>query len=216
MDVMTTISDAEYDAIVEDLAYRYATQFTRDIVAVEVAKVRDGLAQTARKPDFLGMLIAKQARDRLAERAAAQGITLRPVPTILFVCVHNTGRSQFAAVMAERLSAGRVHVRAAGMRPGQGVNPAVEQVLAERGIKWEGEFPTGIPYNVEDAADVVVDMGCDLPQYPARRDVKWDIRDPAGRTVEEVRRICDDIERRVRDLLVELDIAIVEPAPQTA
>lgn len=207
---MTSISDAQFDAIVEELAYRYATYFTRDVVASEVATVRAGLEQTARKPDFLGMLITKQARDRLAARAAAEGKDLRPVPTILYVCVHNTGRSQFAAAITDRLAGGRVHVRAAGMRHVDGVNPAVAEVLAERGIVLDREFPTGIPYNVEDAADIVVDMGCDLPQYPARRVLRWDIDDPAGREVESVRRICDAIEARVRDLLAELEIPLVE------
>ncbi|MDO5499798.1 MAG: arsenate reductase ArsC [Propionibacteriaceae bacterium] len=212
---MTGISDAEYEAIVEDLAYRYAGTFTRDVVAKEVATVRLALEQTARKPDFLGMLIAKQSRDRLAARAAAAGQELKPVPVILFVCVHNTGRSQFAAALTEKLAGRPVHVRAAGMRPALGVNPAVAEVLAERGIEIDGEFPTGIPFNVEDAADIVIDMGCDLPHYPARRVIKWDVDDPEGRDVTEVRRICDKIEIRVRALLDDLEIPIEESAIAT-
>lgn len=208
---MQGISDAEYAAIVEELAYRYSALFARDVVASEVATVRASLEQGARKPDFLGMLIAKQSRDRLAARAAASGHDLKPVPTILFVCVHNSGRSQFAAAITSQLAGERVHVRAAGMRPAGGVNLVVAQVLAERGILLDEEFPTGTPYNVEDAADIVVDMGCDLPQYPARRVIQWDIDDPAGRDHAEVRHICAKIEDRVRALLVDLEIPMSDP-----
>lgn len=207
---MTGISDAAYGAIVEELAYRYSDVFSRQIVADEVAAARAALERRARKVDFLAMLITKQARDRLAARAAAAGQEFRPVPTILFVCVHNSGRSQFAAAVTEQLAQGRVHVRAAGMRPAAGVNPLVAQVLAERGLVIEEEFPTGIPYNVEDAADVVVGMGCDLPQYPARRVLHWGITDPAGRGIEEVRAICDRIEAGVRGLLADLEIPVAE------
>ncbi|WP_432559997.1 low molecular weight phosphatase family protein [Granulicoccus sp. GXG6511] len=213
---MTGISDSEYDAIVEDLAYRYSDTFARDVVASEVATVRTALEQTARKPDFLATLIAKQSRDRLAARAAAAGREFKPVPTILFVCVHNTGRSQFAAALTKQLAGDAVHVRAAGMRPAAGVNPAVAEVLAERGIVIDGEFPTGTPYDVEDAADIVVDMGCDLPQYPARRVVRWDVDDPEGRDAAAVRRICDKIDQRVRRLLVDLEIPIIERAGAVA
>jgi|LSQX01.1.fsa_nt_gb protein-tyrosine-phosphatase len=213
---MTGISDAEYNAIVEDLAYRYADMFSRDVVASEVATVRSALEQTARKPDFLGMLIAKQSRDRLAARAAAAGQELKPVPTILFVCVHNTGRSQFAAALTKQLAGDAVHVRAAGMRPTEGVNPAVAEVLGERGIVIDEEFPTGRPYDLEDAADIVVDMGCDLPRYPARRVIRWDIDDPEGRSVRTVRLICDKIERRVRSLLADLEIPAAAPTEATA
>ncbi|MDO5681501.1 MAG: low molecular weight phosphatase family protein [Propionibacteriaceae bacterium] len=206
------ISDVEYDAIVEDLAYRYSDTFSRDVVAKEVAAVRAALAQSARKQDFLGMLIVKQSRDRLAARAAEAGVELKPVPTILFVCVHNTGRSQFAAALTKQLAGPAVHVRAAGMRPAEGVNPFVAEVLAERGIVIDEEFPTGTPYDVEDAADIVVDMGCDLPKYPARRVIQWEIADPEGRSAESVRYICDQIERHVRTLLVDLEIPIVAPA----
>lgn len=205
---MTGITDAEFEAIVDDLAYRYSDLFDRHVVASEVAAARAALEKDARRSDFLATLIAKKTRDRLANRAAAQGRGLKPVPTILYVCVHNNGRSQFAAALTRQLAGQHVHVRAAGMRPRGGVNPAVVQVPAERGIVIDEEFPTGIPYNVEDAADVVVDMGCDLPQYPARWTVRWDIDDPAGQDVETVRRICQKIEDNVRTLLDDLGIPV--------
>ena len=208
---MKEISDTEFEAIVDDLVYRYSGVLSRDEVTGDVTQVRAALEKDARKADFLGMLIAKQARDRLAARAAAAGRELKPVPTITFVCVHNSGRSQFAAAVTQRLARDRVHVRAAGMRPAEGVNPVVAEVLAERGIVIEEEFPTGTPYDVEDAADVVVAMGCDLPQYPARRVIKWDIADPAGRELRDVREICDRIEEGVRGLLADLEIPIVKP-----
>lgn len=208
------MSEADFQAVVDDLAYRYSDSFERDVVVREVTAVRAQLEQSARKPQFLGMLVAKKARDRLAMLAEAEGKEFRPVPVILYACVHNAGRSQFAAFVTKRLAGNRVHVRAAGMHPTGEVNPAVAEVLAERGIEINRDFPTGTPYDIEDAADVIVDMGADLPKFPARRVVVWDIEDPAGRRVEAVRRICDDIERRVRELLDELEIPIEDKPVQ--
>lgn len=209
------MSEAEFQAVVDDLAYRYSDTFSRDVIVREVSAVRTQLAQSARKPQFLGMLVAKQARDRLAALAQAEGKEFRPVPVILYACVHNAGRSQFAAFVTKRLAGDRVHVRAAGMHPSGDVNPVVAEVLAERGISINRDFPTGTPYDIEDAADIVVDMGADLPKFPARRVVTWNIDDPAGRRIEAVRRICDDIEQRVRDLLTELDIPFDETTDGT-
>ncbi|WP_425307814.1 arsenate reductase ArsC [Ammonicoccus fulvus] len=201
-------SEVDFQAVVDDLAYRYSDSFSREVIVREVTAVRTQLEQSARKRQFLGMLVAKKARDRLAALAEAEGREFRPVPVILYACVHNAGRSQFAAFVTKRLAGDRVHVRAAGMHPTGDVNPAVAEVLAERGIEINRDFPTGTPYDIEDAADIVVDMGADLPKFPARRVIAWDIEDPAGRRVEAVRRICDDIERRVRELLEELEIPI--------
>lgn len=219
MDDMNT-SEADFQAVVDDLAYRYSDSFSREVIVREVTAVRTQLEQSARKRQFLGMLVAKKARDRLAALAEAEGREFRPVPVILYACVHNAGRSQFAAFVTKRLAGDRVHVRAAGMHPTGDVNPAVAEVLAERGIEINRDFPTGTPYDIEDAADIVVDMGADLPRFPARRIIVWDIEDPAGRRVEAVRRICDDIERRVRELLEELEIPIddnqAEPVATTS
>lgn len=207
---MTEMNDGHYDSIIDDLAYRYSDIFSREEVAAEVAEVRARLEPTARHPEFLAMLVTKQVRDRLAAIAREKGDEFRCVPIILYVCVHNSARSQFAAALTEKLAGGRVHVRAAGMRPVEDVNPMIMQVLAERGIELKGAFPTGTPWDFEDAPDVVVQMGAELPHFAGRRKVNWDIEDPTARSLATVRRICDEIEVRVRELLAELEIPVAE------
>lgn len=209
---MRDMLDAEYESIIDDLAYRYSDSFSRTEIALEVAEVRAGIEPTARHFEFLGMLVKKQVRDRLAAKARQNGNGFRSVPTILYVCEHNSARSQFAAALTENLAGDHVHVRAAGAHPAGGVNPLVAQVMQERGIELKHAFPTGKPWNYEDAADVVVQMGAQLPHFPGRRTVSWGIEDPAVLRIEDVRRICDQIESRVRGLLAELEIPITEPA----
>ncbi|MBI2237063.1 MAG: arsenate reductase ArsC [Actinobacteria bacterium] len=128
------------------------------------------------------------------------------VPEVLFVCVHNAGRSQMAAALLERRAGGRVRVRSAGSAPADEIHPAVVEAMAELGLDLSKEFPK--PLRDEDvrAVDVVVTMGCGdaCPVYPGKRYLDWDLPDPAGRTLEEVRPIRDEIDRRVRDLLADL------------
>ncbi len=128
------------------------------------------------------------------------------VPEVLFVCVHNAGRSQMAAALLDRHAAGRVRVRSAGSEPADEIHPAVVEAMEEVGLDLSKEFPK--PLRDEDvrAVDVVVTMGCGdaCPVYPGKRYLDWDLPDPAGRTLEEVRPIRDEIDRRVRDLLAEL------------
>ena len=132
------------------------------------------------------------------------GITA--VPEVLFVCVHNAGRSVAARVLLDHYAGGRVIVRSAGSQPGTGINPVVAEVLRERGLDPDREFPKPLSDDAVRAADVVVTMGCGdtCPFFPGKRYVDWDLPDPAGRPAEEVRPIVDEIDRRVRDLLAEL------------
>ena len=128
------------------------------------------------------------------------------VPEVLFVCVHNAGRSQAAAALLDHYAHGRVHVRSAGSAPGDEVNPAIVAVLAERNLDITKEFPKPLTDEVVRAADVVISMGCGdaCPVYPGKRYLDWDLDDPAGKPVDEVRPIVDEIDRRVRALLAEL------------
>jgi protein-tyrosine-phosphatase len=128
------------------------------------------------------------------------------VPEILYVCVHNAGRSVAAAVLTEHYAHGRVHVRSAGSQPGSEVNPAVATVLRERGLDPDREFPKPLTDDVTRAADVIITMGCGdaCPFYPGTRYLDWDLTDPAGKSVDEVRPIIDNIDERVRQLLAEL------------
>jgi arsenate reductase (thioredoxin) len=128
------------------------------------------------------------------------------VPEVLFVCVHNAGRSQMAAALLAHHAAGRVTVRSAGSEPAEHVNPAVREVMAEVGLDLSQEFPKPLTDAAVQASDVVVTMGCGdaCPFYPGKRYLDWDLADPSGRTVEEIRPIRDEIDARVRGLLAEL------------
>ena len=125
------------------------------------------------------------------------------VPEVLFVCVHNAGRSQMAAALLDHHAKGRVQVRSAGSAPAEQINPAVVAAMAELGIDLSKEFPKPLTDESVRAADVVVTMGCGdaCPIYPGRRYEDWELQDPAGQPVEVVRRIRDDIDTRVQQLL---------------
>ena len=127
-------------------------------------------------------------------------------PEVLFVCVHNAGRSQMAAVLTSYLSGGRVSVRSAGSDPADRINPAVVQVMSEMGLDLSQEFPKPLSDEAVRAADVVITMGCGdaCPIYPGKRYEDWSIDDPADASPAEARRIRDEIDARVRALLAEL------------
>ena len=127
-------------------------------------------------------------------------------PEILVVCTHNAGRSVAARVLLDHYGKGRVTVRSAGSAPGEAINPAVAQILTERGLDVSKEFPKPLTDEAARSADVIITMGCGdaCPVYPGKRYLDWDLTDPAGKTVAEVRPIIDDIEERARALLAEL------------
>jgi arsenate reductase len=131
---------------------------------------------------------------------------MNAVPEVLFVCVHNAGRSQMAAALLDHHGAGRVRVRSAGSTPADEINPAVVEAMNEIGLDLSKEFPKPLTTDAVEAADVVVTMGCGdaCPIFPGKRYLDWDLPDPNGRSVEEVRPIRDEIDGRVRGLLEEL------------
>jgi len=128
------------------------------------------------------------------------------VPEVLFVCTHNAGRSQMAAALLNREAAGRVRVSSAGSQPASELNPAVVQAMAEVGIDISAEFPKPLTDGQVRAADIVITMGCGdtCPVYPGKRYLDWELDDPADKSVDEVRPIVDEIDRRVRVLLNEM------------
>ncbi|HEU5471299.1 MAG TPA: arsenate reductase ArsC [Actinophytocola sp.] len=128
------------------------------------------------------------------------------VPVVLFVCVHNAGRSQLAAALLHHHGLGRVTVRSAGSQPAEAVNPAAAAALAEWGLDITAAIPARLSAADVAAADVVITMGCGdaCPVFPGKRYLDWQLDDPAGLPVEQVRPIRDDIDRRVRALLAEL------------
>ena len=135
-----------------------------------------------------------------------RGHVTREMPEVLFVCVHNAGRSQMAAGLVELRSSGRIHVRSAGSDPGEEINPAVIQAMDEIGVDMSEEFPKPLTDEVVRAADVVITMGCGdaCPIYPGKRYEDWTLDDPAGQGVATVRRIRDEIDSRVQALISEL------------
>jgi len=130
-------------------------------------------------------------------------------PRVLFVCVHNAGRSQMAAAYLESLGAGRVEVRSAGSEPAERLNPAVVEAMAEDGIDIASRRPTLLEVETVRESDVVVTMGCGdaCPVFPGKRYEDWELDDPAGQRVEVVRGIRDDIKRRVAALFDDLKSA---------
>ena len=129
------------------------------------------------------------------------------VPQVLFVCTHNAGRSQMAAALLNREAAGRVRVSSAGSQPASELNPAVVQAMTEISLDISAQFPKPLTTGMVQAADIVITMGCGdaCPVFPGKRYLDWDLPDPAGLTVEQVRPIRDEIGVRVRALLGEMD-----------
>jgi protein-tyrosine-phosphatase len=128
------------------------------------------------------------------------------VPEVLFVCVHNAGRSQIAAALLDRYAAGRVHIRSAGSEPASALNPSVVVAMGEIGLDISQEFPKPLTDDHVRAADVVITMGCGdtCPIYPGKRYEDWELDDPAGLDLDGVRRIRDEIEVRIKKLVGEL------------
>ncbi len=155
---------------------------------------------------FVPVLAHRFARERLKALAQAEGAIGKEQPEVLFVCVHNAGRSQMAAGLVKLRSQGRIHVRSAGSAPGEEINPAAVQAMEEIGVDMSEEFPKPLTDEVVRAADAVITMGCGdaCPIYPGKRYEDWALDDPAGQDLETVRRIRDELDRRVRKLIAEL------------
>ena len=131
---------------------------------------------------------------------------MKRIPEVLFVCVHNAGRSQMAAALLDRAAQGRVHVRSAGSTPADEIHAGVREAMEEIGLDLSKELPKGLKDEVVRSADVVITMGCGdaCPIYPGKRYLDWDLPDPANKPAEEVREIRDEIDRRIRKLVEEL------------
>jgi protein-tyrosine-phosphatase len=158
----------------------------------------------------VSQLTYRFAKERLQALAQAEGLASKEQPEVLFVCVHNAGRSQMAAALTHHLSGGRAHVRSAGSDPADQINPAVVESLAELGIDLSQELPKPLSDEVVRAADVVITMGCGdaCPVYPGKRYLDWELDDPADQPLEKVREIRDDIRSRVEQLLADLGVTV--------
>jgi arsenate reductase len=151
------------------------------------------------------------AQEQLRGVGALEELIVSDIPEVLFVCVHNAGRSQMAAALTSVLSGGRVRAHSAGSEPAGALNPAVVAVMKELGIDLSQEFPKPITDEMVEAADIIVTMGCGdaCPVYPGKRYLDWVVDDPAGQSVERVRAIRDDIRGRVVNLLHELNVPVM-------
>lgn len=195
-----------YRKVVSDLTHRFDGVFTPDEVLAAVRAAHASLAARSTVPNYLPVLVERFAKEQLVAHAQATGAHAKPHPELLFVCVHNAGRSQIAAALAKHLSGGRVNVRSAGSQPVGEINQVALQVLAERGVPVPDAYPKPLTNDVLLAADVIVTMGCgdECPYHPGRRYEDWPVADPEGADLPTVRAITDDIQIRVTQLLGEL------------
>jgi arsenate reductase len=181
--------------------------------AVDAAKVvvPHGLDATATSTSFVPLLAERFTRERLAA-AKIEGLRVSTTPTVLFLCVHNAGRSQMAAGWLGHLSGDRVQVLSGGSNPGERINHTAVEAMAEVGIDIANEVPRPWTDETLGAADVVITMGCGdaCPVIPGKRYLDWELADPAGQEIEQVRPIRDEIEERVRGLMADLGVAPVD------
>jgi arsenate reductase (thioredoxin) len=202
---MDPVTRQTFARSIESLAEEFRGIFSLETVERYVEESIDRMSG-ARVVDFIPLFVHRFSRQRLRALAQAEGMITKDAPEVLFVCVHNAGRSQMAAALLDHHAKGRVHVRSAGSDPGDQINPAVVAAMDEWGIDLSQEFPKPLTDEFVKAADAVITMGCGdaCPIYPGKRYEDWELDDPAGQPVEVVRRIRDDIDLRVQALLGEL------------
>lgn len=189
------------------LEREFAGTFGRETVERFIVDSLDQLVPTATVSTFLPLLTERFARERLRALAKVEGL-VSTTPGVLFLCVHNAGRSQMAAGWLRHLARDRVAVWSGGSEPTTQINPSAIAAMAEVGIDITAEFPKPWTDEVVRAADVVITMGCGdaCPLYPGKRYEDWDLADPAGQDVAAVRPIRDEIRRRVETLLASLNL----------
>lgn len=191
------------------LAQEFDGTFGQETIERFLHTSYDQFASRAQVMRFLPLLAEKFARQRLRALARVEGKETEGVPIVLFLCVHNSGRSQMALGWFNHLAGAAATAWSGGTEPGTEVNPAAVEAMAEVGIDITQEFPKPWTQEIVKAADVVVTMGCGdaCPIFPGKRYEDWPLEDPAGQDVEAVRPIRDQIEQRVRTLLAELGVS---------
>jgi arsenate reductase (thioredoxin) len=203
--ILDPVTQNHVDRAASALAAEFSGVFSEETIARYIAESLD-LLGGSRINVYVPVLVHRFARERLRALAQAEGAMVKEQPEVLFVCVHNAGRSQMAAGLVKLRSEGRIHVRSAGSAPGEEINPTVVEAMAELGVDMNEEFPKPLTDEVVRAADVVITMGCGdaCPIYPGKRYEDWELDDPAGHELETVRRIRDQIDGRVQALVGEL------------
>jgi arsenate reductase (thioredoxin) len=209
---MTTDLSIDQQVALRTAARQLGTEFTGVFGSETIERFLhasyDQFAVDSTVPNFLPLLAERFARQRLTALAKVEGRRDDGRPIVLFLCVHNAGRSQMALGFFAHLAGERAVAWSGGSDPGFGINPSAVAAMAERGIDISQEYPKPWTDEVVRAADVVVTMGCGdaCPIFPGKRYEDWVLDDPAGKSVEDVRPVRDEIERRVRLLLAELKV----------
>jgi arsenate reductase (thioredoxin) len=209
MDVLDPVTRHKVRQSAERLHEEFRGIFSTETIERYITETTDELSDGARVVDFMPIFVWRFTRQRLRALAESQGLVDKSGPSVLFVCVHNAGRSQMAAGLLAHYAGDRVTVRSAGSAPGDEINPAAVEVMTEMGIDMSQEFPKPLTDEFVQAADVVITMGCGdaCPISSGKRYEDWEVEDPAGKSVEKVRRIRDDLTARVQKL-----IAAIAPA----
>ena len=191
-----------------NLAREFEGTFGRETIEEFLASSYDQFAGRATVSSFLPLLAERFARERLRALAKVEGKASDGLPTVLFLCVHNAGRSQMALGWFNHLAGGRAIAWSGGSEPGVEVNPSAVAAMVEVGIDITGEYPKRWTQEIVQAADVVITMGCGdaCPIFPGKRYEDWTLEDPAGMGVDAVRPIRDEIGERVRSLLDSLGV----------
>jgi protein-tyrosine-phosphatase len=192
----------------ENLAGEFKGILGQETIELFLTTSYDQFADRATIANFLPLLAERFARQRLHALAKVQGKSTLEMPIVLFLCVHNAGRSQMALGWFNHLASGRAVAWSGGSEPGIEINPAAIAAMSEVGIDITQEFPKPWTDEIIRAADVVVTMGCGdaCPIFPGKRYEDWTLDDPTGKTLEQVRPIRDDIRRRVDNLLESLGL----------
>jgi arsenate reductase (thioredoxin) len=204
-EMLDPVTRAHVEKTADALQDEFAGTFSRETIARYIAASVDLLGESKINV-FVPVLAHRFARERLKALGQAEGLITKEQPEVLFVCVHNAGRSQMAAGLVKLRSEGRIHVRSAGSDPGETINPAVVEAMNELGVDMSEEFPKPLTDEVVRAADAVITMGCGdaCPIYPGKRYEDWVLDDPAGQSLDSVRRIRDELDERVQRLIAEL------------
>jgi arsenate reductase len=205
LEVLDPITRKHVEKAASALGDEFAGVFSHETIARYITESTDMLSGGSISV-FVPVLAYRFTRERLKALGQAEGLITKEMPEVLFVCVHNAGRSQMAAGLVKLRSGGQIHVRSAGSAPGEVINPAVVEAMEELGVDMSEEFPKPLTDEVVRAADVVITMGCGdaCPIFPGKRYEDWVLDDPAGQDIETVRRIRDELDTRVTALTGEL------------
>jgi arsenate reductase len=192
----------------ERLRQRFEGQLNVETIERFLYESLDALLERARNTEWIPLLAERFATDRIRAVIRLESDEVGLNPSVLFLCVHNAGRSQMAAGFMRALAGDQVDVFSGGSEPSESVNKAAVAAMAEKGIDIGREIPQPWADEIVRASDVVVTMGCGdaCPIFPGKRYVDWEVDDPSGLTLEEVRPIRDDLESRVRSLMAELGV----------